>query len=264
MFKVTKYPHGTFSWADCNSTNSEKAKKFYMDLMDWEANDMPLGEGLFYTMLTKDGETVTAVSPMMAEMQQQGIPSHWSSYITVDDVDALVDKVAELGGKVMAPPFDVFDSGRMMVIQDPSGANVGLWQAQNHIGASLVNTPGAMGWNELLSNDRAKAMEFYKGLLGWEYQKDPNQDYYMILNNGRMNGGMMQITKEMGDMPSYWMVYFNVADIDAAVKKVEALGGTIHMRREAPGVGPFAIIGDPTGAVMTIIQLEEPQPWTEN
>jgi predicted enzyme related to lactoylglutathione lyase len=110
MFKVTKYPHGTFSWADCASTDSEKAKKFYMDLMGWNNEDIPMGEGLFYTMMKQDGETVAAVSPMQKDMQEMGVPTVWNNYITVDDVDALQAKVTELGGKVLAPPFDVFDS----------------------------------------------------------------------------------------------------------------------------------------------------------
>ena len=263
MFKVTKYPHGTFSWADCASTEPEKAKKFYMDLMGWTNDDQPMGEGEVYTMFLKDGETVGAVSPMQKEMREQGVPSHWNSYITVDNVDALQAKVTELGGQVLAPPFDVFDSGRMMVIQDPSGASVNLWQPQNHLGASLVNTYGAMVWNELVTNDMPKAMEFFKGLLGWEFQKQEGQDYYMILNNGRPAGGMLTV-EGMSEMPAFWMVYYNVADIDASIAKVKALGGQIHKEQEAVGVGRFAIINDPTGGVMTIMQADEPQPWSEN
>ncbi|MDQ7026398.1 MAG: VOC family protein [Anaerolineae bacterium] len=263
MFKVEKFPHGTFSWADCQSTDAEKAKKFYVELMGWSKNDQPMGEGMVYTMFEKDGENVGALNQMQTEMQAQGIPSFWNNYITVDDVDALAEKVTELGGKVTSPPFDVFESGRMMVIQDPTGANVSLWQAKDSIGASLVNTTGAMIWNELATRDVPKAMEFYKNLLGWEFQKAENLDYHFIVNNGRMNGGMLTINANMGDIPPNWMVYYNIADIDAAVKKVKDLGGQVHVEGQSP-VGPFAVIADPAGAVLTIMQADQPQPWLES
>ncbi len=263
MFKVTTYPHGTFSWADCSSTDAANGKKFYADLMGWEFNDVPMGNDMFYTMFNSGGEAVAALSPMQPEMQQQGIPSFWTSYITVDDVDALVGKVKELGGTVMAEPFDVFEEGRMMIITDPTGANVALWQAKNHIGAGLVNTAGAMGWNELATPDSEKVRDFYGKLLGWEYQKMEGMDYHVIQNNGRSNGGILQMNEEWEGIPAHWMVYFSVADIDKAVEKVEKLGGEVKVPIvDADNIGRFSVIADPQGAHVSIIQLKEPDTWS--
>jgi hypothetical protein len=264
MFKVTKYPHGTFSWTDCQSTDASKGKRFYADLMGWEIDDQPMGDSMVYTMFMQDGVSVAALNQMQPEMESQGVPSHWNNYVTVDDVDAMVSKVKELGGTVISGPFDVFDSGRMMVIQDPEGASVSLWQAKNHIGAGLVNTPGAMGWNELSTRDPKIAKAFYGGLLGWQIDKDPSQDnYYIIMNKGRPNGGLLLINEEWGDMPPNWMVYFSVSNIDQSVEKVKSLGGKIHVPIVDTGdVGRFSVVGDPQGAVSTLIQLKEPQPWT--
>ena len=263
MYKVTKYPHGTFSWIDGASTDADKAKAFYMSLFGWGKEEVPLGEGMTYTMFKQDGVDVAALSPMQPEMQQQGIPSHWNSYVTVDDVDAMVEKVKANGGTVVAEPFDVFDSGRMMVVQDPTGATVSLWQAKSHIGAGKVNAPGALLWNELHTRDAEKAKEFYGNVLGWEFQTD-ERGYIIIHNNGRPNGGILQMDDSWGDVPPNWMVYFNISDLDAAIQKVEKLGGKIHVpKTEAPGVGPFSVIADPAGGVVTIMQANEPQPWEE-
>jgi hypothetical protein len=263
MYKVTKYPQGTFSWADCSSTDVNKAKDFYTKLMDWETEDLPMGGGLFYTFFKKDGETVSAIAPMMQDMQDMGIPSHWNNYVTVDDVDALESKAKELGGTVIAPPFDVFDSGRMMTVQDPTGANISFWQPQNHIGASLVNTVGAMMWNELATRERDKAMAFYKGLLGWEFEKQQGQEYHLIKNNGRNNGGIMPIDESWGDAPSNWMTYFHVADIEASTKKVTELGGKVIVPiTQAGEIGRFSVIADPAGAVVTIMQAQV-ETWSE-
>ena len=141
-------------------------------------------------------------------------------------------------------PMDVFDSGRMLHIQDPEGAHLGLWQPQQHIGAGIVNTVGAMCWNELLTRDANAARAFYGALLGWEF--DGNEHYIDIINRGRSNGGILQMDESFGEMPPMWMVYFRVADIDAAMQRVEDLGGrVVTQKMEAPNTGWFTVSGRP-------------------
>lgn len=264
MYTVTSYPHGTFSWADCNSTNPAQSKTFLQTLMGWEHEDMPMGDGSVYTMLKQDGEEVAAVSPMQSDMVEQGVPPHWQSYISVDNVDSLVDKVTELGGKVVAPPFDVLEAGRMMIIQDPTGAMVNLWQAKNHIGAGLVNTVGAMMWNELITPDAPKAMDFYGALLGWTFQKMENQDYWLALNKGRANGGIFPMADDMAGMPPAWMVYYNVADLKTMLEKVTSNGGSIHLQGHADGLGDFALVADPTGSTFYMMEAKDVETWDIN
>ncbi|MCY3835846.1 MAG: VOC family protein [Anaerolineaceae bacterium] len=269
MYKVTKYPHGTFSWAELQSTDTEASKRFLTALFGWSHVDIPISESMVYTMYSLDGENVAASNRMDDEMQKMGIPAYWNQYITVDDVDAIAPRIAELGGKVMAGPFDVFDSGRMLILSDPLGAAVSLWQARSHIGASLVNRPGAMAWNELATPDSAAAQAFYGALLGWEFAPEGPPGYMLIRNQGRSNGGILQMTDEwkMPDgtmMPAHWTVYFSVADIETAVEQVAALGGeALYETMDAGGVGRFRIVREPSGAVFTLIQLDEPEAWSE-
>ena len=75
------------------------------------------------------------------------------------------------------PPFDVMEEGRMALIMDPTGATVALWEAKNYIGAGLVNTVGAMGWNELVSPEAEKAATFYTALFGWEIRFVEEMNY---------------------------------------------------------------------------------------
>jgi hypothetical protein len=150
----------------------------------------------------------------------------------------------------------------MLMVQDPTGAVVGVWQAINHIGASLVNKAGAMCWNELATRDMKAAQDFYGKLFGWEFSVDEASGYTSILNKGRANGGIMQMDEQWGDMPPVWSVYFSVEDLDATVAKVEPNGGKVIMpRTDAGGIGYFSIVADPTGAVCTFIELKEPQGW---
>ena len=269
MYKVTKYPHGTFSWAELVSREGENSKQFLTGLFDWSFVDVPMGESMHYTMYSLDGENVAASFQMDEESFPPEVPSHWNNYITVDDVDAIAARIGELGGKVMAGPFDVFDSGRMLVLADPSGASVSLWQPRSHIGAGLVNCAGAMAWNELATPDSEAAQAFYGGLLGWEFAAEGPPGYMLIRNRDRNNGGILQMTDEWklpdgNFMPAHWGVYFSVADIDAVVEKVGALGGeAMYDTMGAPGFGRFRIIREPAGAVFTIVQLDEPEPWSE-
>ncbi|MCY3831598.1 MAG: VOC family protein [Chloroflexi bacterium] len=263
MYKVTKYPQGTFSWSDNTSTDAEAAKAFYMELFGWGALDLPLGEGMFYTMFQNEGEHAAGFAAMMPDMQAQGIPSHWTNYVSVDDVDALADVVTANGGTIVFGPMDIFDSGRMLQFMDPTGAQLGLWQPKDHIGAGIVNTVGAMCWNELLTTDAEAAQAFYSALFGWEYIVDEN-GYIMIQNRGRNNGAMMQMDESFGEMPSMWQPYFTVADIDAAIELAQSSGGTIIIpKTEAPGAGHFAYLNDPAGAHFYIIQLIQAEPWEE-
>lgn len=262
MHKVHKYPHGTFCWTENTSTDLEAAKTFYLDLFGWSKNEIPIGNGRLYTMFQHHGENAAAISGMTPDIQARGIPSHWSNYVAVADVDALLGPVSENGGIILFGPMDILDSGRMLLIQDPTGAQLGLWQPKNHIGAGIVNTIGAMCWNELLTRDAATAKTFYGAVLGWEFYGE--EHYIHISNRGRNNGGIMPMDENFGDMPPCWMVYFHVADIDAGMKRVEELGGkVVTPKMEAPDTGWFTVIEDPAGAVFYIMQLNKAEPWEE-
>jgi uncharacterized protein len=219
-----------------------------------------MGEGRFYTFFKQDGEDIAGISPMPAEMQ--GVPSLWLNYVSVTDVDALIDRIKALGGTVMGEPFDVFDNGRMLMLQDPTGADICLWQPRTHIGATVVNVPGAMTWNQLSTRDTEKAKAFYGQLFDWTFITEDG-GYITIMNKDRPNGGIVQITPEMGDMPPHWATFFSVSDLDAALEKVKALGGqVVSPVIDSPGIGRFVSIMEPTGAACTLIQLEQPQPWS--
>lgn len=258
MFSVTRYAHGTFSWADNSSTDPGAAKAFYVGLFGWSKTEFPIGENMTYTIFQHHGHDVAALSGMMPDQIQLGERSQWNNFVTVDDVDALVDVVNANGGKVSYGPADVFDSGRMLVLQDPTGALLNLWQAKTSIGAGIVNTVGAMSWNELWTTDVAAAKDFYRAVFAWEYHADGI--YTRISNRGRANGGMLQLA----DVKPFWLPHFHVADIDAAIGRVEALGGTVEIDRQVNADGSkWSVVADPAGALFYIMQLTRAEPWVE-
>lgn len=259
-YTVTKYSQGTFSWADFFSTDVKASKKFLTGLFGWTSEDMPTEKGKpDYTMFSMDGKYVAGGSPAF----MPNVPSFWTSYISVDNIDEIIGKAAELGAKVTMPPMDVLDSGRLATIQDPTGANVAFWQPKKHIGAGIVNTVGAMSWNELYTKDLEKAKKFYTDLLGWTYEMDEKTGYVTIRNKGRRNGGMMAIDDTWGDFPPNWTVYYTVKNLDKSVAKVKKLGGKVYMEKPI-SIGKISMIADPAGASMMLIEMSvPPQEWEE-
>ena len=255
---VKQYPDGNFSWVDLGTTDTEAAKAFYGSLFGWSFLDIPTDSGVVYSMAQIEGYNVAGVGPLDPGMQEQGIPPHWSAYVKHDDVDAVAAKASEAGGTVLFPPFDVMDSNRMTMIQDPTRAVFGVWQPAQHIGAQLVNIPNTLTWNELQTNDLVAAQEFYGAVFGWTYEVDANG--YVACNvEDRTQAGMMAIQKDWGEIPPNWTNYFLVADIDASAAKVTELGGDLHVPPSPAGeIGKFAVVQDPQGGFFSIIEYAGP------
>ena len=165
--KVTKHQPGMFSWADLATPDAEGSKKFYRELLELEAIDTAGGEGMVYTMLTKEGRSSCAIYEMPPDQKEMtGGRPRWTSYFTVEDADATAGRIQELGGTVQGP-FDVYTSGRIGFGVDPTGAVFAIWQPREQIGAEIFGEPGALAWCELSTHDTEAAASFYTGLFGW-------------------------------------------------------------------------------------------------
>jgi hypothetical protein len=165
MPKVSEYVQGTPNWVDLQTTDQGAAKEFYSSLFGWSYNDQAVpGGGAVYSMALVNGDAVAAIAPMPPGAPGP-TPPMWNTYLAVDDVDATVEKVGPAGGQVLMPPTDIGDAGRMAFVTDPTGAAIGLWHANRHIGATLVNETGAVIWNELLTEKPDAALPFYEAVV---------------------------------------------------------------------------------------------------
>ena len=246
---------GTPNWVDLGSPDLEATKEFYGGLFGWEAQVATEPEAGGYTMFSKDGKSVAGAGPLMAE----GQPPAWTTYVAADDADKIAERVKAAGGAVVVPPMDVMGYGRMAIFSDTSGAVFAVWQAGTMPGGEVFNVPGALTWNELATRDAEGARAFYGNVFGWgsdETQMGP-LTYVTWQLDGRPIGGLMPMVGEEWptDMPPHWMVYFAVDDADAAATKAQQLGGKVAVPpADIPGVGRFAVLNDPHGAVFSILQ----------
>jgi uncharacterized protein len=252
MGERTKHAPGSFSWVDLSTTDQDAAKRFYTGLFGWEADDRPVGDGVVYSMMELGGRDVAAISPQPQQQREAGAPSAWNSYVTVESADAAADKASQLGATVHAPAFDVMEAGRMAVIQDPQGAFFMVWEPKGHIGAGLVNGPGALAWNELATSDVDAAASFYGDLFGWATQPFEGSParYLIIRNQGRGNGGIRELSD--GEPVPYWLVYLGIDDIDNGLSCAEELGGSKLAGPMDIGIAKIGIVQDPQGAVFAI------------
>ncbi len=257
---MSNYPHGRFCWVELTANDWQQAKDFYCQLFSWQAIDQDISGGMYYTMLQSDGKTVAAMYQMTDIQKMQKQQTSWLSYIAVDDVDASVVLATTLGAEVLAGPHDVMGAGRMAVINEANGAQFAIWQGKEHPGLELRDANNSLCWNELVSRDTSKSKEFYQHMFSWQYtDKDmAGMSYTELSNVGIAQGGMMQLTKEWGNIPPHWMSYFSVKSCDETVAKAQRLGAEICVpATDIPKVGRFSVINDPQGATFSVIELLE-------
>jgi hypothetical protein len=252
----TQHDPGTMSWVDLATTDPDDAKRFYGELFGWSFDDLDTGGGGVYTMCRLGGDSVAALAAQQQDERTQGIPPHWNNYVTVEDVDASAARAGEMGGSVLVEAFDVMTAGRMAVIADPAGAVLCLWAARDNIGATRVNEPGCLTWNDCVTTDPDASRSFYEGLFGWRYEQmgGGGIEYFVCLNGERSNGGLLKTPQE--GMPSFWHPYFAVENVDDAKSRLESLGGTTMVGPQEVPTGRFVVASDPQGAAFGLIDGE--------
>lgn len=245
---------GRFVWYDLMTNDLEGSIKFYTELFGWETQQVDMGGMGTYTFVVAGGRRNGGMVSMDASRE---IPSHWLSYLSVDDVDELVQRAPGLDAEVLYPPTDIPEVGRFAVIADPSGAAFAPFKGlEPPPDFEEGQAPaGAFCWTELLSRDTAKATEFYTQICGWKaaVMEMDEQRTYVVFKRGETDaGGMMQMP-EAADGPSNWLVYVAVDDVDQIAKRIEELGGCLFVHpQDIAGIGRFAVAADPTGAVFAV------------
>ena len=257
MTHIDHHPAGSFCWIELATSDQTAAKKFYGALFGWTPNDMPMGPSEVYTIFRLEKRDAAAAYTLRPDQVAQHVPPNWILYIQVDNVDISAAKVTELGGKVILPPFDVMDAGRMAVIQDPTGAYFCLWQSKQNTGIGIHSVHGTLCWGDLSTSDTDRAQKFYSSLVGWEFVSDPKDKsgYLHIKNGEHFIGGMPPSKYLQPGVPPHWLAYFLVDDVDVTANKAKEMGAKLFMPpMTMEGVGRLSIMADPQGATFAIFK----------
>lgn len=245
-----RYAPGTPCWVDVSSRDLPVTTAFYQGVFGWETQVATEPEAGGYTTFLKDGKAVAAAGPAQGDS-----PPSWTTYFATDSVDGTVKQAADAGATVLMEPMDVMEYGRMSVLLDPTGAAFALWQAGIMAGADLVNEPGALTWNELLSGDPAAAAAFYASVLhlSGEPVDYGGTAYTMLKLDDKPVAGMMAAPE---GVPPHWRIFFAVEDTDAAVGRAVELGAQVTMPAVDTPAGRMAGLVDPQGAGFAVIRSQ--------
>jgi uncharacterized protein len=246
-------------WVDLSSTDAAGSRAFYGKLFGWSAEASPDPQYGGYAVAKLDGKDVAGISPA----QTPEGPSAWMVYVGTNDAEETAKKVQAAGGTVVAPAFDVADQGRMAVFQDPSGAFISAWQPNTMSGAQLLGVANTFGWAELNSRGIDATIPFYESVFGWSDKQSPmsegmdGQYTEFQLGGESVAGGMEMNPMVPAAVPSYWLVYFTVGDVDASFKKATESGAQAMLEpQDFPG-GRFAILADPQGAAFGLLKMQD-------
>jgi len=252
--------HGKFVWYELATKDMGEAKAFYAQILGWAAREVSQA-GRPYSLLTVGDTPVAGLMPLPDEA---GAAPHWLGYVGVDDIDAAVATTRRLGGAVYVPPTEISGVSRFSIVADPQRAALGLIKRlqPSQDPASSRNAPGRVGWHELLAADFETAFAFYSALLGWrkaERQEGIMGVYQNFAVGAQTIGGMF--TKPPTLPHPFWLYYFNVRDIDAVARRVEAAGGVIYYGpTEAPGGACVVHCGDSQGATFALLERRTVKP----
>jgi predicted enzyme related to lactoylglutathione lyase len=254
--RIDAHAPGAPCWVDLSTSDLDGARRFYAGLFGWEpvVNTDPRYAG--YTQFHLGDAAVAGATAIQMPNQ----PCAWTVYLASKNVDQAARDVAAAGGHVYAEPVDIGKYGRMCVLGDPGGAAFGAWQADEFAGSELAGEPGTLTWIELMARDAAGSAQFYRDVFGWQARAmdTPSMPYTEFSVGGEPFGGMMEMAGDAwpADLPPHWMPYFEVADCDAAVRQVRALGGSVSVPPTDIQPGRFAVVGDPDGAYFSVLHLD--------
>ncbi len=224
-----------FAWYELLTTDVSAAQSFYGKVLGWDAQDAST-PGLAYRLFSVAGRPVAGLMELPLDGREKGATPRWMGYVAVEDVDGLVDQLRRLGGTVYVPPTDS-NIGRLAVVADPQTATLALVKGLKY-GDGERGGPGRVCWHELFAADAKAAFEFYARLLGWQKadpMTTPMESYQLFAAGERTMGGMFN--KIVSAPVPFWLYYFEVADLDLAMRRVRAEGGQITR-------GPIELYGN--------------------
>jgi predicted enzyme related to lactoylglutathione lyase len=249
---------GHFVWHEHLTKDAKAAIGFYTEVVGWKTQPFGAGDDEGYTMWVGSQGPLGGVMTLPDEAARMGAPPHWLGHVQVADVAATVALARKLGGKVYKEPTDVPTVGRFAILADPQGAVISVFTPSGDMAKHDTSKQGEVCWNELMTSDSPAAFTFYSQLFGWKVLEEMNMGpmgTYRIYGLGEERlGGMMDLPKG-APMPSAWMYYVDIVDLDAAIARATRRGAKVmNGPMDVPGGGRIAQLMDPQGAAFALHQ----------
>lgn len=259
-----QYTPGRWVWADLVTADVATAAEFYGKVFGWtfetyggaDDNDtytlvlsrgLPIG-GMVFDARAKRGDTPSA---------------RWIGFVSVTDPTATAAAVKSHGGQVVYAPVALGERGETGVFRDPEGTLFGVVHSRNGDPADYLGDVGEWCWLDLWTGDVDRAKSFYGTVLGYDTVADGeaanDRPRVRLVAGGYARAGIME--KRDPKASSTWLPYVRVADVKQAAAAARAAGGRVIYEPAEFSRALVAIVADPTGAPVGIVQLDvEAQP----
>jgi predicted enzyme related to lactoylglutathione lyase len=241
---------------DLLTSDTKRAREFYAGLFGWTAGEAAEQFGGYF-MFMNEGVPVAGCMQKVPGMPGGDGPDQWGVYLSVADAKAISEKALAHGGKLREGPMDIADLGTEAILEDVTGARIGLWEAKTFRGGTVFDTPGTPAYFELITREYASAVEFYRDVFGWDPRvvSDTPEFRLTALKDGDETiAGIMDGSSFLpASQPDRWGIYIKVTDTDAALATITRLGGTVTEPAMDTPYGRIAGAADPTGAAFKIV-----------
>jgi predicted enzyme related to lactoylglutathione lyase len=251
---VPDYPYGAPCWVDLLVRDVARARTFYTELFGWT---WLVGDGATggYTMALLDGHPVAGIS---RKPDSAPIPSQWTTYLRVGDIDEAARAITAHGGRTLGRPVALGALSRTLIAVDPGGSYFGVWEPGDLPGSGVLDEPGSLTWNELLTRDYDAVQGFHVGVFGHEFtdETEPDGPRWATAHTGDGNPayGLAEIDGEWPpDIPPHWVASFATRDVTAGIARALELGATLL---QGPFDGPYglgAVLRGPEAEVFSLL-----------
>lgn len=241
-----------FVWCDLSTFDITTAIEFYSGLFGWKfkkISDRSMEED--YHIAYKSSSVASAIFVMPEYLQKMNMPSFWMSYISVENIEDVVDKAKENGAIIEVKPTEFDAESRIALIRDPSGAGFTVYEGKALNGK--IPGHGRMVWNVLHINDLDIVESFYKNVFGFSFEQEGgNRSRYGIYNASKELIAHAEILSDdiKGDK-QYWIPIFDVDDLAKFKSNVETLGGNTVFIDNG---NEYAIFSDTQGASFMVTE----------
>jgi predicted enzyme related to lactoylglutathione lyase len=250
---------GKFIWFDLVTDDLAASRAFYGAVFGWTFHATGPGAG-DYTVVQLGGR---AIGGML--MPQGATPAHarWISLMSVADAAGVAQRTQLSGGKVLVEPHAVPARGTHALLADPEGAVFGVLHSSSGDTTDAPVSDGDFFWVDLFSKDPAGAAAFYRSLMGYAvhpYAPEGLGVKRLLLSaQGVARAGIGELPRS--DMRAAWLPYVLVGDVPQTLERVARHGGRVLLAPRTEVLdGQLAIVADPRGGVVGIVNWDARQP----
>ncbi|WP_455219699.1 VOC family protein [Kaarinaea lacus] len=252
---TNQYFPGKFIWRNLFTNDVESAVNFYRGMFGWESRRFGGGRNA-YMLMTNTGLSVAGIILLN---NNDNTENQWVSFISVDDVNQTSNYVTGNGGKVLVSPRIFEQHGQLAIFADPEGAAFGVMNSSSGDPRDVMPEVGQFVWADLLAKQPKAQIAFYKGIADYAVEQNQSSavdnDFFLRTRNVP-RAGILEIPDK--DILPNWLPYVRVNNMVDSIVKTTQLGGTVILEPSMEIYnGKLAVILDPTGAALGMIEISQ-------